>query len=69
MQKKLAPGQSVIGDALIGVIEEVCSAYATLDRLWQRVRAGEPGAEEAYDRWIRGIADATENSQAGSRRG
>jgi hypothetical protein len=57
MDKKLAPGQSLVGDALTSVIDDTGTAYQTLGRLWERVRSGEPGAEEAYDRWLCGAEE------------
>jgi hypothetical protein len=44
-----------VGEALTRVIEKSGEAYNKLWELWERVERSEPGAEEAYERWICGL--------------
>lgn len=57
MEKRL-PGVVQVGEALTPALEEAVRGYDTLWKHWDRVRAGEPGAEEAYRRWITGADES-----------
>lgn len=48
------PALAHVGEGLTKAIETATEAHIKLWELWDRVERGEPGAEEAYDRWIRG---------------